>query len=147
MEYCLVYYHGPNDRLEITPMPKDTSILTVKTNGDNLLKALNYLGIRGWELDNAINLKKSKIMQFTFKRSIKLKFRKQIEFSFIHWHGIGGKLECFSDNNVISQTSKHGEGLLKIMNSLGNSGWELNNVNNIKKTRITQYLFERNVLQ
>ena len=50
MEFCLIYYHGPNDRLEMTPMPKDQSILSIKTNGDNLIKAFNYLGTRGWQL-------------------------------------------------------------------------------------------------
>ena len=34
----------------MTPIPKDQSILSIKTNGDHLIKAFNYLGARGWKL-------------------------------------------------------------------------------------------------
>jgi len=156
MEFWLVYYHGPNDRLEITPIPKDASILTIKTYGDDLIKALNYLGKRGWQIDNVLNLKKTKIMQFTFKRAVKLDFRKQVIYSIIHYHGIGGKLELFSDiklpnkkndkknDNIITQVG-YGNDLVKVMNCLGNDRWKLNNVSNIKKTKIAQYIFEKDL--
>ena len=85
-------------------------------------------------------------MQITFKRPLKLNLRKQIEYCIIHFYGIGGKLEChntFSTKNNIVCQNGNGEDILKIMNFLGNSGWELNNINNLKKTRITQYIFEK----
>ena len=93
-----------------------------------------------------INLKKSKIMQMTFQRPLKFEYRKQVHYSVIHFHGIGGKLELFynplNKNNIISHNG-NGEDILKVMNYLGNSGWNLNNINNVKKTRITQYIFEK----
>ena len=142
MEYCALYYHGPNDKLEIVPLPKDSTILTVKTTLSNLVNALNYLGGKGWELKKTINLKKNKWMQWMFERPLRRSVNSNpIEYCVVHHYGLGEKLEVCPENLLLNNA--HGDDLIQTINMLSRKKWELMDTVNVKKTKITQYTFKR----
>ena len=154
MEFCVVYYHGPNDKLEMNPLPKNQSILSTKTTISSFGEALKYLGQQGWTLDSTINMKKLKWMQLMFKRrSLDLEKDeiKTIEYCVIH-HALGDKLEMYPPlkkdfegltNGTLLSKNAYGDDLIKIMNFLSSRGWILKNTINVKKTKSTQYIFVR----
>ena len=73
-EYCVLYFAGFGDKIEIYPLPEKSDLLVHKACADHLVKALNYLSLQGWKLKKVINVKKSKQMQYLFERPLKNMF-------------------------------------------------------------------------
>ena len=67
-EYCIMYFWGLGDKLEIYPLPFKQDLIVSKAYGENVVNALNFLSQQGWKLENVLNIKKTKIMQYLFTR-------------------------------------------------------------------------------
>ena len=94
MEYRMMFLHAHNDKLEISPLPRNTTILTSKTGAKELAQALNYLGKQGWRVDSVTNLKKMTMMQWTLKRSLKEEKIFFMEYVIMYQHGAGVHLSA-----------------------------------------------------
>jgi hypothetical protein len=144
MEFCMMFHHALNDKLEIYPLPRNTTMLSSKAGGKEVGTAINYLGKKGWKIDNVINLKKVKMMQWTFKRPFS--GREMTEYCIIYCHGSGDKIEVFPPHPHTSLPigeKTYGDDLVKILNILGASGWTVNQTIPLKKTKIMQWILER----
>ena len=146
MEYCMMFHHGYKDKLENVPIPKKTTLLSPKAGGKDIMEALNYLGREGWKIDNVVNLKKIKIMQWTLKRPLDSLKRRHIEYILIHCHGTGDKIEVFpplpQEVNPLGEKT-FGDDLVRVLNILGPNGWTIQKLIGLKKTRITQWILKR----
>lgn len=50
MEYCIVYWHGGNNKLEVYPNVIDRNTIPANCGIDHVVKMLNTLSEHDWEL-------------------------------------------------------------------------------------------------